>query len=145
MSCWCRVSRILTNRLKATAVRSRCITFIPVRSFASVPADDGPIQKLQQKCSAGELKIDECQQRVMEELQRLYGEILSYEPSNEQTKGFLTSLFSSKNNKKFRVPKGLYIHGSVGGGKTTLMDLFYDCCTAVSVTKKCTESDDQSR
>ncbi|KAL1505949.1 hypothetical protein ABEB36_005392 [Hypothenemus hampei] len=30
--------------------------------------------------------------------------------------------------KKQNIPNGLYIYGSVGGGKTMLMDLFYDIC-----------------
>lgn len=27
-----------------------------------------------------------------------------------------------------KAPRGLYIHGGVGTGKTMLMDLFYHCC-----------------
>ena len=27
--------------------------------------------------------------------------------------------------------QGLYIYGSVGGGKTMLMDMFFDCCENV--------------
>lgn len=93
---------------------------------------DGPIKSLQDKIGAGELKPDEHQTKVMDELQTLYETIQSYTPVELPTQSSLFKWLPIKKVKN-NAPKGLYIHGSVGGGKTTLMDLFYDSCTTVSI------------
>lgn len=95
---------------------------------------DGPIKILQDKIGGGELKSDEHQTKVMDELQTLYDTIQSYTPAEFTSQSSLFKWLPIKNTKlKNNAPKGLYIHGSVGGGKTTLMDLFYDSCTTVSI------------
>lgn len=65
--------------------------------------------------------------QVAEDLQKLYEITNTYEPP--AAAGALSKLFSFA-SKKSKDPgvKGLYIYGSVGGGKTMLMDMFYDCC-----------------
>lgn len=94
---------------------------------------DGPIKCLQDKINAGELKTDEHQTKVMDALQTLYDTIQTYEPADVSSQSSLFKWLSIKTTKsKNNAPKGLYIYGSVGGGKTTLMDLFYDSCTTVS-------------
>ncbi|XP_022900557.1 putative ATPase N2B [Onthophagus taurus] len=81
-----------------------------------------PVEVLNKKLKNGELLRDEGQTEVIEALQRLYENIQGYEPPK---KSLLNRLF----NKKKQVPiKGLYIYGSVGGGKTMLMDIFFNCC-----------------
>ena len=35
-----------------------------------------------------------------------------------------------------KIPKGLYIYGGVGVGKSYLMDLLYKCCVDSGVTKE---------
>lgn len=96
---------------------------------------DGPVKSLQEKIIAGNLKSDEHQNQVMHELQTLYNTIQTYTPPEIQTESSLFKWLPIKKSKsgKNNAPKGLYIYGSVGGGKTTLMDLFYDSCHAVSV------------
>lgn len=95
---------------------------------------EGPVKSLQEKIAAGELKPDEHQTRVMDELQVLYHTVQTYIPPEIQLKSsfFKWLPLKSKKPKKNNTPKGLYIYGSVGGGKTTLMDLFYNSCKAVS-------------
>lgn len=83
-----------------------------------VSSRSGPTATFQRRVEAGELHTDEYQARVIEELETVYNSLSSYKPS-----GALLRLFF-----KTKAPKGLYIYGSVGGGKTMLMDLFYDCC-----------------
>lgn len=83
-----------------------------------------PMEILKQKITNGELHPDEYQTKVTEDLQRLYGEVQNYKPAEEN----LLSKWLNKNKKKKKVPKGLYIFGAVGGGKTMLMDLFFDSC-----------------
>lgn len=96
---------------------------------------DGPIKCLQDKINAGELKTDEHQTKVMDALRTLYDTIQTYEPADVSSQSSLFKWLSIKTTKsKNNAPKGLYIYGSVGGGKTTLMDLFYDSCTTVRLT-----------
>lgn len=85
-------------------------------------SSNGPVSELSKKITNGELSPDEHQQRIAEELQRVYNEIKNYSPPVDS---IFSKLFSKKAKKKS--PKGLYIYGAVGGGKTMLMDLFHNC------------------
>lgn len=74
---------------------------------------------------AGKITFDEEQLRVLGELERLARELLgAVAPSPLQR---LAALFT----RKLPAPKGLYLWGGVGRGKTFLMDLFYDSLAAV--------------
>lgn len=81
----------------------------------------GPLALLQEKIDNGELMHDDYQYRITESLQRLYENIQGYKP---QVHGLFGRFFK----RVTKAPKGLYIYGAVGGGKTMLMDLFYSCC-----------------
>ncbi|GAB0093187.1 N2B [Sergentomyia squamirostris] len=94
----------------------------------------GPLQELERRIQAGELSSDKHQLEVTEALQNIYDEIQSYTPSIQATGGIFR--FFQKQEKNSVAPKGLYVHGSVGGGKTTLMDLFYDCCTGIEKKRR---------
>ncbi|XP_076380991.1 putative ATPase N2B isoform X1 [Megalopta genalis] len=83
---------------------------------------EGPIGALQKKIASGELMKDVHQMKVAETLQGIYKEINGYRPEEFS----LVDKWLGK--KKKAPPKGLYLYGAVGGGKTMLMDLFYDCC-----------------
>uniref|UniRef100_A0A6B2EEA7 Putative atpase n=1 Tax=Phlebotomus kandelakii TaxID=1109342 RepID=A0A6B2EEA7_9DIPT len=100
----------------------------------SESAHVGPLQELEKRIQAGELSPDKHQQQVTEALQIIYDEIQSYTPAIGSSGGFFK--FFQKQEKSIESPKGLYVHGSVGGGKTTLMDLFYDCCTGVEKKRR---------
>jgi cell division protein ZapE len=63
--------------------------------------------------AAGELAPDPAQQNVVEKLQALETELRSYRPGR--------GLFS----KASEAPKGIYLWGDVGRGKSALMDLFF--------------------
>lgn len=89
----------------------------------------GPVEELSKRIESGTLEADSHQTLVTEALQGIHNQIQGYLPAPESS-GFF-SLFTSSSAKKSNAPKGLYVHGSVGGGKTTLMDLFYDCCSNV--------------
>lgn len=103
------------------------------KSGTAATAAGGPMRMLQQKCDANELKADEHQRLVMNELQRLYDTIQAYRPPENQP-SLLSKWLPIRKQRtiKSTAPKGLYICGSVGGGKTTLMDLFYNSCNTVS-------------
>lgn len=87
-----------------------------------------PLELLQDKLSRGEIRPDPHQNQITEALQKVYDSIQGYEPPKPT--GGIGKWFGFKARKaeKVEAPKGLYIYGSVGGGKTMLMDMFYDCC-----------------
>lgn len=82
-----------------------------------------PLEALDALIKSGELREDPHQKKIVEELEKVYFEIKDYTPPQQS---FFSKLF--KQNVKINSPKGIYLHGAVGGGKTMLMDLFYSCC-----------------
>ncbi len=78
----------------------------------------GPLQKYQAMASSGEISPDPAQMKVAEQLQVLADELSQFKPKKE-----LLSLFSRNGSQQ---PRGLYVYGGVGRGKTMLMDLFFD-------------------
>ncbi len=78
-----------------------------------------PITEYEQRVASGDLKNDPNQRGGLELLDELHKGLTSYRPPKM---GFLTSFFAGNR----RAPKGLYIYGGVGRGKSMLMDMFYD-------------------
>lgn len=97
------------------------------RKLCSSVSKPGPLYVLQSKINDKLLEPDDHQMRVAENLQKLYEELhnTNYEPV-AQSNGLLSTIFGTSRNKQ--QPKGLYIYGTVGTGKTLLLDMFYDCC-----------------
>lgn len=81
-----------------------------------------PTELLQEKIKAGELLRDEHQFKICESLDQLHAAVAGYEPPKK-------TFWSRWSRARAWVPKGLYIHGAVGGGKTMLMDIFYSACS----------------
>lgn len=65
---------------------------------------------------------DPGQAMAVQRLQQLLGEVADYAAGEKRS--FARALFWSRPKS----PKGLYIHGDVGRGKSMLMDLFYNQC-----------------
>lgn len=82
-----------------------------------------PLSSYQLKIANGNLTPDDHQHQVVLKLQRVYDEIQNYRPSKKR---WIFKFFSLK--KSVSTPRGVYLYGAVGGGKTMLMDLFYKCC-----------------
>lgn len=83
------------------------------------------------KIKANVIRKDEYQYKIVESLQSLDDELASYSPPE---KSVWDRLF--RRNLTLPKPKGLYLWGSVGCGKTFLMDLFYDNCSVSNENKK---------
>ena len=70
--------------------------------------------------SSGAIEPDAAQAEAAEAFSSLGQRLASYKPVRKQ--GLLGRLFNEKNGGP---PRGLYIYGEVGRGKTMLMDLFF--------------------
>jgi cell division protein ZapE len=70
--------------------------------------------------SSGAIEPDPAQAEVVEAFAALEERLAKYKPPRKN--GLLGRLFADKNGGP---PRGLYIHGDVGRGKTMLMDLFF--------------------
>lgn len=89
-----------------------------------------PKERYQAALDANELNYDDMQMRVVEHLESLHSQIINQNSINETSFGNkLTGIFR-RSKKQNDYAQGLYIWGSVGRGKTYLMDIFYDCLPA---------------
>ena len=70
--------------------------------------------------ASGAIESDAAQAEAAEALAGLEARLANYKPVRKQ--GLLGRLFADKNGAP---PRGLYVHGEVGRGKTMLMDLFF--------------------
>jgi cell division protein ZapE len=80
------------------------------------------IARYLERARNGELERDAAQEAVLGKLGELSVALSSYRPAGRN--GALGWLFGSKSN--VQTLRGLYIWGSVGRGKTMLMDLFFE-------------------
>uniref|UniRef100_A0ABI7VZP2 AFG1 like ATPase n=1 Tax=Felis catus TaxID=9685 RepID=A0ABI7VZP2_FELCA len=77
----------------------------------------GPLDHYDFLIKAHELKDDEHQRRVIQCLQKLHEDLKGYDI---EAGGLFSKLFS-----RSKPPRGLYVYGDVGTGKTMVMDMFY--------------------
>ncbi|UKZ73662.1 hypothetical protein TrVFT333_001312 [Trichoderma virens FT-333] len=112
----------------------------------------GPLEEYDRRVDAGILRNDEHQRGIIESLQHLHNELRNYHappvvhPSSDllkpAKKSVFSSLFGNGGAAKATIkdipenlPRGLYLFGDVGSGKTMLMDLFYDTLPTTVRTK----------
>ncbi|KAH0548631.1 hypothetical protein GP486_007826, partial [Trichoglossum hirsutum] len=107
------------------------------------PSNRGPLDEYDAGVDAGQLRDDEHQRDIVQILQHLHDELREYRaprivhPSIESLRSrsqssFFDTLFYRRGNRRpttsipKNLPKGSYLFGDVGCGKTMLMDMFYD-------------------
>lgn len=93
--------------------------------------DSGPLAAYRERRQAGRLQPDPAQVLAAEKLQSLHNALKRYRPSMGKAT-WRERLGLTRRREE--PPQGLYIFGSVGRGKSMLMDLFYE--TAPVATKR---------
>jgi len=78
------------------------------------------LSQYQDLIASGAIEPDPAQGQVADAFANLEQRLAGYKPQRKQ--GLLGRLFADKNGGP---PRGLYVHGEVGRGKTMLMDLFF--------------------
>lgn len=100
------------------------------KNGARAMEQQGPLAVYQARIASGDLKSDPDQARVIERLNQLWQELAQMppQPAAAPAKGLLAGLVRRiKAPVPVVRPRGLYIVGRVGRGKTMVMDLFFGC------------------
>lgn len=89
---------------------------------------DGPVAALKAMVASGEMRPDPLQLQAAERLAALTARLKGYKPAPRKKPSSLLSRFGIGAGKveTAPAPKGLYIYGPVGRGKSMLMDLVFD-------------------
>src|SRR5579883_3311166 len=87
------------------------------------PASASFLARYEALISAGAIEPDAAQRQVADAFADLEDRLSRYTPLRRQ--GLLGRLFADKDEPP---PRGIYVHGEVGRGKTMLMDLFFQEC-----------------
>jgi cell division protein ZapE len=92
-----------------------------------------PIEAYKSLLLDGTLLADEAQLEAMLYFQKLNEQLIDYS-AQFYKKGLLVRL--GLRRKKLQSPKGIYVWGGVGRGKSMLMDLFFEATNAVNMRKR---------
>ena len=93
---------------------------------ASTPSTGkGPLANLAARRAAGEIHADPVQEKVVLRLQAIHDQLAAMANAQPVKAGLLARLGLGHAPKPPEGPHGLYIWGSVGRGKSMLMDLFF--------------------
>ena len=92
-----------------------------------------PIEAYQSLLVDGSITADASQALAMDRLQYLNEQLVDY-ISQAEEKGL--KMFLGLSKKKILPPKGVYMWGGVGRGKSMLMDLFFETTTTIRKRKR---------
>jgi cell division protein ZapE len=84
-----------------------------------------PLERYRSLIHGGELRLDPLQEAAATRLDRLARELeAAAAPASANGGGFLARLGFGRDQASTAAPRGVYLHGGVGRGKSMLMDLF---------------------
>eukprot|EP00752_Nemacystus_decipiens_P012674 g11227.t1 len=125
-----RGSSLSIPRAEGMPVLSPCLANVP---------KSGPLQAYAKLVLKGQIREDKHQVKTLHLLQKLHRSLEGYEPEvplRDQHLGLWASVLNSlggngggrgadESETTGHAPKGVYMHGGVGTGKTFMMDLFF--------------------
>jgi cell division protein ZapE len=88
---------------------------------------DGPRRRYQALIASGAVSPDPAQEIAIAKLQAMHDRLDGYRPASKKV-GWTARLGLARRSP-VEPPRGLYIHGAVGRGKSMLMDLFFEGAT----------------
>jgi cell division protein ZapE len=98
---------------------------LPPTAGPTTSTSKGPASNLAARRAAGEVHADPVQEKVVQKLQAIYEQLVAMADHPAPKPGFLARLGLGHAAKPPPGPRGLYIWGPVGRGKSMLMDLFF--------------------
>ena len=112
---------------------------VPEEERQPLPASASPRDVYDWRVKYHDLSSDPHQENVIEYFMALHSALDIYRPASPS---LLSMLFSPSSKRwggggRSKVPRGVYVWGTVGGGKTMLMDMFYDTLAGLSGDIKC--------
>jgi cell division protein ZapE len=91
-----------------------------------VPASASPLSLYRARIASGDVKGDAAQERIAARLDQLHADLIAPDRGAVLERGWLARLGLAGRSAPRPAPRGVYIHGPVGRGKSMLMDLFND-------------------
>jgi len=115
-------------------------TPVPEEDRDALSSSASPRDVYDWKVKYHDLTSDIHQESVIEFFMKLYNSLEVYQPASPS---FLSMLLPGPTSRRWggssrsRVPRGVYVWGTVGGGKTMLMDMFHDTLPGLNKDIKC--------
>ncbi|RMF11884.1 MAG: AFG1 family ATPase [Alphaproteobacteria bacterium] len=97
----------------------------PINGNPETGSSAGPLAAYEAMRARAELKPDAGQERVARRLDRLHRELADWHPAGRSLVARLLAPFSGRARNANAAPRGIYMYGGVGRGKSMLMDLFF--------------------
>ncbi|KAH6659885.1 AFG1-like ATPase [Truncatella angustata] len=133
-------TRLASHRQFNAQLYSRTRPYATIAEEVTASINHGPIAEYDRRVAEGRLRNDEHQRGIIQNLQHLHDELIRYESpavvhptieSLKPSKSIFGWFGSNKSSAPLQdipadLPRGLYLYGDVGCGKTMLMDLFYE-------------------